>query len=72
MFVIIVFYCALSGLYGVMVVSQPSYQRVNASKDEKTAFCAPLLAAFVPALVVYVSVSLLTGKARRIDGPSSG
>ena len=107
MFIIIVLYCAVSGLYGVMVtdtiqvaiggfgvvlgtllalkkigglealsalpaqqlslfppemgtliwlvvpttllglISQPSYQRVNACKDEKTAFRAPLLAAFV-------------------------
>jgi len=106
-FAIIVLYCALSGLYGVMItdtiqvviggfgvvlgtvlavnkigglsalsalppqelslfpaemstliwlvvpttllglISQPSYQRVNACKDEKTAFRAPLLAAVV-------------------------
>jgi len=116
MFVIIVAYCALSGLYGVMVtdviqvaiggfgivlgtvlavnkigglsrlaalpaqelsffpadmstlvwlvvpttllglVSQPSYQRVNACKDEKTAFRAPLLGALVVMVLAFFPV----------------
>ena len=116
MFAIIVFYCALSGLYGVMVtdviqvaiggfgvvlgtvlavnkigglsrlaalpaqelslfpadmstlvwlvvpttllglVSQPSYQRVNACQNEKTAFRAPLLAACVVMVLAFFPV----------------
>jgi SSS family solute:Na+ symporter len=126
-FLIIVVYCALSGLYGVMVtdaiqviiggagvviaavlaidriggleqlavlpeqqlsffppdlgtliwlvvpttllglISQPAYQRVNSSKDEKTAFRAPLIGAFIVMLLAIFPV--LIGMCARILWP---
>jgi SSS family solute:Na+ symporter len=126
-FVIIVLYCALSGLYGVMItdtiqvaigglgvvlgaafalkriggigqlatlpaqdlslfpadlgtlvwlvvpvtlnglISQPAYQRINACRDEKTAFRAPLLGALV--VIVLAFFPVLAGMCARVLWP---